>query len=201
MAEQSNASSLDTSLNRSPSESTVSDEPFECPHCGQLLASSCRVCVACKLPIDPARIRGPELADVSFEPRAPEPVLPPVRFSWPMFFTVLVVSWLTTLVALRFVGLVKGQLAVSGLQLLSAVWVFLDARQREIPKPLRWGVGSLILWIVIFPWYLVRRRSPQAPCPFVEAEAGPFTRVMLLVIFIFFLAAVIVSFLSGPGPK
>lgn len=201
MAEQANASSLVTSLTRSPTESTVSDEPFECPYCGQMLGSSCRVCVACKLPIDPARIRGIELADVSFKPWAPEPLLLPVRFSWPMFFTVLAVSWLTSLVALLFLDLVKSQLAVSGLQLLSAVWVFVDAHQRNIPKPLRWGVGSLILWIVIFPWYLVRRRSPRAPCPFVEAESGPFARVMLLVVLIFFLAAIAVSLLSGPAPK
>jgi hypothetical protein len=177
------------------------NEVFECPNCGQLLAASCRVCVSCKQPIDPARIRTAldEVNPAALPVLAPEP--PRVRFSWTMFFAVLGVSWVATLLALRFLGLLGGQLVISGLQLLTAIWVFWDARQKMIRKPLRWGVGSLILWIVIFPWYLVRRQKLEASCPFVESESGPFMRVMLLVIFIFFLVAVIASTLGSSALK
>lgn len=177
------------------------DEPFECPHCGQLLAPSCRVCVSCKHSIDPAEVTRLRSTEPVFQPQAPETQFPPVRFSWPMFFIVLGLSWLATTAALHYLGLAKGRVLVSGLQLLSGVWVFFDARQKSVARPLRWGVGSLILWIVIFPWYLARRRTPEAPCPFVEAEPGPFRRVMLLVVFVFFLAAIIFLALNGPPPK
>lgn len=176
------------------------DEAFECPQCGQLLAPSCRVCVSCKRPIHPAEIRRTSAVELAAEVPTSKPV-PPVRFSWRMFFAVLAVSWAMTAVALRFLGLDVGRVAMSGLQLISAAWVFLDARQKRIPKALRWGVGSLILWIVIFPWYLVRRRSLEAPCPFVEAESGPFTRVMILMVIIFFLLAILVSTFIGPHPN
>jgi hypothetical protein len=183
------------------SGSDFPEEVFECPQCGQMLAPTCRVCVSCKQPIDPAQIKTarPVELPAALPMLAPEPA--PVRFSWTMFFGVLAVSWLATLVALRFLGLVEGQIVVSGLQLLTAVWVFWDARQKMIQKPLRWGLGSLVLWIVIFPWYLVRRQKLEAPCPFVEAESGPFIRVILLVVFILFLLAVILSTLSVPAMK
>ena len=35
-------------------------EPFPCPACGQMLGPSCRVCVACKQPLNPAEIKRPE---------------------------------------------------------------------------------------------------------------------------------------------
>ena len=38
-------------------------------------------------------------------------------------------------------------------------------------------------------------------CPFVESESSPFTRVMLLVVFIIFLAGIIFSLLAGPELK
>jgi hypothetical protein len=177
------------------------DEPFECPYCGQLLAPTCRICVSCKLPIDPARIhrsRAPEPEAV--EAIAP-PEEPPVRFSWTMFFAVLAAAWVSSTVVLHFAGLVAGQLIMSGVQLLSAIWVFFDARQKLIRKPLRWAVGSLILWIVIFPWYLLRRQKLNAPCPFVEAESGPFTKVMLLVIFILFMVGMLASRYGGTAFK
>ena len=183
------------------SEPEFPDEPFECPSCGQLLAPSCRVCVACKQPINPAAVQKSHPVDLRLQIPEIEPQLPPVRFPWRMFFYILALSWVVSTVAVHFLGLMEGQVAISGLQLLSAIWVFFDARQQAIPKPLRWGVGSLILWIVIFPWYLVRRRTPKAPCPFVESESGPFVRVMLLVIFVFFLIAIIVSLLGGSAAK
>lgn len=181
--------------------SAFPDEAFECPYCGQLLAPSCRVCVSCKLPIDPARIRlkaEASKAELLSEAK-PEPA--PVRFSWPIFFAVLGASWLAAVIALEFLGLVGAQLTMSGVQILSAVWVFWDARQKLVRKPLRWAVGSLLLWLIFFPWYLARRQKLEAPCPFVESESAPFTRVMILAIFIFFLVGIIVSLVSGPESK
>jgi hypothetical protein len=166
-----------------------------------LLAPTCRVCVSCKLPIDPARIQRQQAAKQEAEIPVAPPEPPPVRFSWTMFFAVLAASWFVSTVVLRFAGLMAGQLIMSGVQIASAVWVFSDARRKLIRKPLRWAIGSLILWVVIFPWYLVRRRKLKAPCPFVESENGPFTKVMILVIFIFFLIAIVVSLLGGPGSK
>jgi hypothetical protein len=182
-------------------ESAFPDEVFECPYCGQLLAPSCRVCVSCKLPIDPARIqrKAEAVAAAAAVEAKPEP--PPVRFSWPIFFAVAGVSWLAAVIALGFLGLVGAQLLMSGAQIFSAVWVFWDARQKMVRKPLRWAVGSLLLWLIFFPWYLARRKKLDAPCPFVESESGPFTRVMILAVFIFFLVGIIVSLVSGPAPK
>lgn len=174
------------------------EEAFECPHCGQLLAPSCRVCVSCKLPIDPARIqrRAEEVAAAAAVEARPE--APPVRFSWRYFFAVLVGTWAVAVLALGFLGAEKAQLAMSGVQLITSVWVFWDARQKLIARRLRWAVGTLILWIVIFPWYLARRQKLEAPCPFVESDSGPFTRVLLLAIFIIFLAGIIITLLAGP---
>lgn len=177
------------------------NETFECPHCGQLLAPSCRVCVSCKQPIDPDQIKRARADSLAAALPVLEPERPAVQFPWRVFFAVLAVSWLASTLALRFLGLLDGQMAVLGLQFVSTVWVFGDARRKMIPKPLRWAVGALVLWVVMFPWYLVRRKKLQAPCPFVEVESGPFTRVMVLVVFIFFLVAVIFSALNGPAPK
>ena len=179
-------------------DASFPDEAFECPNCGQLLAASCRVCVSCKLPIDPARIQRKPEADAAAMPALASPEPAPVRFSWPYFFGVLAATWLAAVIAVVFLGTEKAQLVMSGVQLLSSVWVFWDARQKMIRRPLRWAVGSLILWIVIFPWYLARRRKLQSPCPFVESESGPFTRVMILTVLIIFLAGVIVTLVAGP---
>ena len=55
-------------------------EPFACPYCGQMLGPGCRVCVACKAPIDPARINvPPPLVESVAVEQAPVP-LERVRF-------------------------------------------------------------------------------------------------------------------------
>ena len=63
-----------------PSDEQFPAEPFPCPACGQLLAPSCRVCVACKHAIDPAEIRKPRVLPVVGEPARRQPE--PVRFPW-----------------------------------------------------------------------------------------------------------------------
>jgi hypothetical protein len=118
-----------------------------------------------------------------------------VRFPGQLFLILLAARLLAAFVAEKHWGLLRAELALGGLEILSAAWVFRDARQRRVPKPLRWGLGSLFLWTFIFPWYLARRRTPQASCPFVEAEVGPVARavlyVLLLLLFLGIVAAVL----------
>jgi len=174
-------------------------EPFQCPACGQLLAPACRVCVACKHTIDPAEIaRTPEVVlPVAHAPSA-EARPEPVRFSWRIFFAVLGISFTLALIFEGLWGEQKAQLAMGGAQTLAGVWVFFDALRQRVPRPLRWSVGSMLLPVVIFPWYLARRRTPQSPVPFVEAEVGPVTRFLLIALLIFFLASLIFYIVQGP---
>ncbi|HMD84763.1 MAG TPA: hypothetical protein VKO18_08695 [Terriglobia bacterium] len=175
-------------------------EPFSCPACGQLLAPSCRVCVACRHAIDRAEIARPQ-AGVPSAAHAPrtESRLEPVRFSWPIFFAVLGISCFLVFI---FQGLWKEQqqvlLAMGGVQTLAGVWVFFDAFRQQIPRPLRWAVGSMLLPLVIFPWYLARRRTPQSPVPFLEAV--PATRLVLLALLLFLLANLIFYIVQGSPP-
>lgn len=178
------------------------EEAFPCPYCGQMLAASCRVCVACKKPIDPHHIFRPQALPV--EPHTlsePEPAHAPVqpaRFSWGIFFAVLGAWFLVALVSQKSLGYEKGQFVLAGIVLLSSLWTFRDAQQKGIPKPFRWGFGCLLLWVIVFPWYLSRRRTPSAPCPFVEAEAGPGVRALLVLFVVLFLLAVVFNVLKGP---
>jgi hypothetical protein len=80
----------------------------------------------------------------------------------------------------------KGQLVLGGVQIVCSFWVFYDALEKRLPRPLRWGMGTLLLWPIIFPWYLARRQRPKQPCPFVEAQASPITRAALLVLLVVF---------------
>jgi len=168
-----------TTENR-PSDEQFPGEPFPCPACGQLLAPSCRVCVACKRVIDPAEIRQPGTAPPVGQPARREPE--PVRFSWRTFLIVFVI-WVVgaTLVQLHMAPL-KAQLVLGGVQILCSFWVLFDALEKRLPRPLRWGMGTLLLWPIIFPWYLTRRSRPRQPCPFIEAKVSPITLVVLIIV-------------------
>jgi hypothetical protein len=177
------------------------NEPFQCPACGQLLAPSCRVCVACKHAIDPAEIARPrEVALPVARAASTEPKAEPVRFPWHIFFSVLGISFLLALISEGLWGEQRAELAMGGAQTLAGVWVFFDALRQRVPRALRWGVGSMLLPVVIFPWYLARRKRPQSPVPFVEAEVGPVTRFLLFALLIFFLASLIFYIVKGPPP-
>ncbi len=178
----------------------ISEEPFACPACGQMLAPTIRVCVVCKQPIDPAQIKRPALEPPPVEVH-PSPVVPRARFSWPIFLSVLVVWLLAAAISQRLLGYMKSQLALGSAVVLSSIWVFLDAERKAVPKPLRWGIGSLLLWILVFPWYLARRRSPQAACPFVEGEVGPITRALFFILVTFFLLGAILIIVKGPSAR
>lgn len=175
-------------------------EPFACPACGQMLAPSCRVCVVCKLPINPAEIKKLEPAVAPmFQPQRPTAQPSRARFSWSIFLVVLL-SWLLLAgLTERFLGPAKSQLLLISVVILSSAWVLYDAHDRLVPKPLRWGFGSLLLWIVVFPWYLARRRDPLTPCRLVEAEAGPLTRLLLAALVIAVLLATVLMALKRLG--
>jgi hypothetical protein len=59
----------------------------------------------------------------------------------------------------------------------------------------------MLLPVIVFPWYLARRRLPQSPCPFVEADVRPLTRFVLFALIVFFLLSVIFYFVQGPAPR
>jgi hypothetical protein len=182
----------------SPPVSDRAGEPFPCPHCGQMLAPSCRVCVACKQAIEPSEI-------ATLQPASPPAEIleagvtaqrERVRFPWAIFLLVLA-AWMAGASAVQFLLTpVKSQLLLAGVQVLTSVWVFYDAQDKGVPKPLRWGLGTLLLWPIIFPWYLGRRSQPAARCPFVEGPAGPLTRALLVVLL---LALLILVFKGPPG--
>ena len=174
------------------------DEPFACPHCGQMLAASVRVCPSCRGAIDPNDIVTQEVVIPVAEP-APPPPREYARFSWSIFFATLGIWLAAALVAQSLVGPEKSNFVLGGLLVLSSVWVYRDAREKNIPTPFRWTLGSILLWIIIFPWYLARRRNPKAACPFIEGEGGRVARTLLFILLIFFLISIVVRLLSGPS--
>jgi hypothetical protein len=164
-----------------PSDEQLLAEPFPCPACGQLLAPSCRVCVACQHAIDPAEIR--KQTPVVVVGAAPSRALAPVPFPWRLFFLFFWALMVGGIVLELLIGPPKTQLAVGAFQLLSAIWVSFDASAKRVPKPLRWGLATLFpTWLIILPWYLARRRQPEAPCPFVEARVAPAKLAILLIL-------------------
>ena len=164
-----------------PSEEQFPAEPFSCPACGQLLAPSCRVCVACKHTISPAEIRrGPPALAVG---DMPWQVPAPVRFPWRLFFLFFWILMAGVMLSDLLIGPLRTQLLTEGIQLFLSIWVVFDAAVKRIPKPLRWGLASLFpTWLIILPWYLARRRRPEAPCPFIEGYVSPARRVLLIVL-------------------
>lgn len=55
----------------------------------------------------------------------------------------------------------------------TSIWVFIDAPARGLSWT--WGLGTLALWIVAFPWYLVERQKVSAPraAPRAQSSAAP----------------------------
>jgi len=167
-----------------PEESSTEEqfpgEPFACPACGQLLAPSCRVCVACQRLIDPSEVRKPQ-APAAFEtPVGREPEA--IRFSWPSFLRVFVIWVVGATLVQHFMPPLRAQLVLGGVQIFCSIWVLFDAREKHLPKPFRWGMGTLLLWPVVFPWYLARRNYPLRPCPFIEARVKPATMAALIIL-------------------
>ncbi len=180
-------------------EHAAREGTITCPYCGQMLAATCRVCVSCKQAIDPAALLKVETPAPAAIVAVPEPSLPPGRFSWPIFFLTLGVSWLAASLAVAFLGMVPAKLLFVGLTIGSSLWVIFDAQAKRIPKPWRWGTASLILWIAFFPWYLSRRRTPRGLCPFVEGEKSLLPRLLVALFLLQFLLAILVAIKKGPN--
>jgi hypothetical protein len=178
---------------------SLPDEPFACPHCGQMLAPSVRLCVSCKQPIDPSEIKRPAVSIPIAEQVIPLPQKEQARFSWSIFFGVLAGWFVVAVICQRFLGYEKSQFVLGAVVIISSGWVLYDAHKKSIPKALRWGVGSLLLWILIFPWYLARRRTPKASCPFIEGETGRVARTLLFILFVFFLLSAVMLLIKGPA--
>jgi hypothetical protein len=181
-----------------PQEAPVSDEPFACPHCGQMLAASVRVCPSCKKVIDPNDIDHPEIAVPVSSHVISTPPREYARFSWSIFFATLGIWLVAALISQGLLGIGRSQFVLAGLVVLSSAWVYSDARKNHIPTPFRWSLGSVLLWIIIFPWYLARRRTPGAACPFIEGEIGRVTRTFLLILLFLFLISFLMMLLKGP---
>ena len=177
---------------------TLPAEPFACPECGQMLAAACRVCVACKKPVDLARIASipPTAQAETFEaPRA----LPidPARFSWGIFFTVFFAYLFLASLSQSLMGFKGSTYTMGGFVLATSLWVFVDAREKGIRKPVGWAIACLLLWLVFFPWYVSRRRNPDAPCPMIEGESGPVARVIILFLILMTLVGAVMMISSG----
>src|SRR3972149_10952331 len=80
-------------------------EPSPCPECGQMLAASCRVCVACKIPVDYARVNIKGLATLpnTLDRLSPQ-TIEPARFSWGIFFTVFLIYFVVASLSQAFLG-------------------------------------------------------------------------------------------------
>ena len=174
-------------------DSGFPNEAFACPHCGQMLGASCRVCVACKEPIDPAQIHI-EPAYVPFSPTIQQPaLLVNVRFPWILFLSLFFLRILLFGLLSDRLGLVKTELILGAMELLSCVWVFVDANRLGVGRPFRWALGTLLLWPIVFPWYLARRKSPQSPCPFVEGMG-------LIVLVVLLAVSLLIVLITGQAP-
>jgi len=181
MAQNGESHKPESAASENPRPDTrLSGEPFPCPACGQLLAPSCRVCVACHHSIDPAEIHKPAVAVAAETPARREPE--PVRFSWRSFLKVFVIWVVGATLVQRFMPPPRAQLVLGGVQILCSLWVLFDALEKHLPRPLRWAMGTLLLWPIIFPWYLTRRNYPKRPCPFIEARVKPTTLAALFIL-------------------
>lgn len=176
----------------------AAEEPFACPVCGQMLGPGSRICAVCKAPVDPSEIKG--LAPfIEPSPLLPTPTpLERARFPWKLFALLLLARLAVAASANRYLGLSRTFLILGVFEILCGVWVCYDAIQRGVPKPFRWGLGSALLWILVFPWYLTRRKMPRASCLFIEAEAGPVTRAVFFALVVFFLLSVLAVIIKGP---
>jgi hypothetical protein len=174
-------------------EALYSEEPFECPQCGQLLDFRCRICGACKAAVEPPTlVRTPPPADSIPEESAGAPPAV-VSFPWKGWLVLLGASMLAGNFLEGMIGRTQTYTLFYVLEVLCAVWVYQDARSKNLPTPLRWSLGTLLVWVVVFPWYLARRRRATASCPFVEGNprlfAGALLAFLLLSLVIFLVYA------------
>ncbi len=180
-------------------------EAFPCPNCGQMLGPGVRVCVACREPVDPAQIRLPAV-----QPAAPAAHAVGQRatekprntpFPWAVFALLLLSIMFLSAAAEKRFGVTATVYGFGFVQLASSLWVIFDALRKRIPQALVWGVGTMLLWIIVFPWYLARRRQPSTACPFVESGARSLLRIVLLFLLINIVGMIFLGSVLNSLPK
>lgn len=177
------------------------DEPFECPHCGQMLAPTCRVCVACRQPVDRSLIKKREAQPIPEAPiLAPPQPVGRIQFSWRIFLVVVGVYVGLVFLSESYLAAANYEALLMGVLFGTSLWVLYDAHVKRVPHPLRWGVSSLLLWIVVFPWYLSRRRTPKLPCPIMEGQTSVFLRAVIGVIVIFLFLSIVAALVTHKIP-
>ncbi|MGH9377808.1 MAG: hypothetical protein ACRD1I_03320 [Terriglobia bacterium] len=185
-----------------PSDATTGAavaEPFACPNCGQMLGPGCAVCAACREPVDFTKVRvaAPVVIPAVAPPAAGAPrtklPLSQGQFSWPIFFASVVIYLAVVGAAASVLTITNFRYFLAGLLVACTAWVLYDAHARRIPHPLRWGLGAFLIWVVVFPWYLSRRRTPEVPCPIMEAQGRSFA---LTVLFVFVLCGILYCLLT-----
>lgn len=48
--------------------------------------------------------------------------------------------------------------------IITAVWVYEDAKKRKLDKgesATAWALGTLLFWIIVFPYYLIKRSNTE----------------------------------------
>lgn len=179
-------------------------DPFPCPNCGQMLGPGCAVCAACRAPVDFTKVRTATEPAPAFAPapgsgapevanrQGPSPLgkdaPSPSQFSLPIFIISVLVYLTVVGAAARVLPITDFRYFLAGLLVACTGWVIFDAHARRIPHPLRWGLGTLFIWVVVFPWYLSRRRTPAMPCPIMDAQSRYFART---VVFVFVLCGIL----------
>lgn len=77
----------------------------------------------------------------------------------------------------------------SVISFLLAVYVFNDAIKKEISNQLAWAVGTAILWFIVFPLYLIKRKDLEGTVTDIDGSHKPYnTRmgyILIVVITIF----------------
>lgn len=187
-----------------PSSGAALAEPFACPNCGQMLGPGCTVCAACREAVDFAKVRmaaaavltpAPAPMGARFPAEAPLPraAAGQSQFSLPIFIVSVLVYLTVVGVAASVLSITNFRYFLAGLLVACTAWVIYDAHARQIPHPLRWGLGTFFIWVVVFPWYLSRRRKPEVPCPIMDAQGRFFLRTVL---FVFILCGILYCLLA-----
>ena len=97
-----------------------------------------------------------------------------------------------TIAALIMMHLFLPRIVINLMVIGSTFWVYFDGRRRKIPNAGAWMVGTLVLWIAIFPWYMYRRRYPQRPCPTIEQFSW---KIILTIVIPIAIAATVTAFI------
>lgn len=169
------------------------DEAFPCPYCGQMLAPSCRVCVACKRPIDPAHIvplAPPEPIphpEPPLQPAVQQPSAPRARFSWSIFIWVLLAWFGVTVIFVRLLARPVSKAQKSGEN--SSLSSQYDEALKEY-GPAQFAMDGLLLLSSVWVYFDARKKGFRRPMRWAAACAvgSAFLPIFWVFIFSWYLA-------------